>query len=81
MPVSTATAPNGLDHANGKASVSELKKGLNGSSEPEGARYWGKRYIPNQGETFEVGHQPGARSTSADTWTGSQITIRRTYPR
>lgn len=46
-----------------------VKKPVNGGSE-SGSRYWGKRYIPNQGESFEVSTIPegsSAQSLSAMT--------------
>jgi hypothetical protein len=55
MPVSTAT--NGSVNGHAKESIQDLKKAhthLENADSQEGARYWGKRYVPNQGETFEV---------------------------
>ena len=35
--------------------VNGIKKSVNENRDAEsGSRYWGKRYIPNQGESFEV---------------------------
>lgn len=39
-------------HVNGMPNG--VKKQANGHPEP-GSHYWGKRYVPNEGETFEVG--------------------------
>lgn len=58
MPVSTVT--NGSMNGHGRESLSELKKGqaqVQEADGPGGSRYWGKRYIPNQDETFEVSHR------------------------
>lgn len=41
-------------HTTANGVANGVKKPANGESEESGSRYWGKRYIPNQGESFEV---------------------------
>lgn len=42
-------------HANGVPNgINGVKKATSSDSTEAGSRYWGKRYVPNEGESFEV---------------------------